>query len=200
MSERKSEPPAPAAPETAPEWSVKLPFDRLCQISQNHDLRPTEAQRAAIAARLGLVALNDLHFYFNTYPITDRRARLTGVVEADYVQACVVTLEPLETHVREPVTVDLVEASDPTVEEAVEELLVELEDPEPIADGRLDAGELAVQIFATTLDLFPRKPGLEPQSFVFGEDDESAPAVPETVEGKPSPFAALAALKRDKGH
>lgn len=195
MSDPKT--PLPDAP--PPEWSVPLNFERMQHAPQDRDLSAEAEVRTALATRLGLLSLEKLRFYFNTYPLAQKHVRLVGVVEAEYTQACVVTLEPLPQAVREPVTLDLVEAEAHGDDTPPEEMTVELEEPEFVENGRFDAGELAVQILAGTLDLFPRNPNLEPQTFVFGED-ESVEEVPQTEAGKPSPFAALAALKRGDKH
>jgi hypothetical protein len=69
----------------------------------------------------------------------------------------------------------------PTKKE-IERTLDDEDPPEPLPDGFIDLGALAVEFLALALDPFPRKPGA---AFDSADSDET-----------PSPFAALAALKQ----
>jgi uncharacterized metal-binding protein YceD (DUF177 family) len=110
---------------------------------------------------------------------------VSGRLRADLAQTCGITLEPLPALVDTSFSVRCVEESD--AETLPEELEVTLEDDDPpdvLEDGVIDLGAYVVEHLTLDLDPFPRKPGAE---FV---PPEQAP--------EPSPFAALAALKRDK--
>jgi uncharacterized metal-binding protein YceD (DUF177 family) len=110
---------------------------------------------------------------------------------------CVVTLEPFESEVSEDI--EAMFASPAEAEKAAKRYAARPEDqdpppdleepPDPIVDGRIDLGALAVEFFVLGLDPYPRKPGVE-----FA--DEIAPAEDTKDE---SPFAALAKLKAPKG-
>ena len=149
------------------------------------------AERAALAALNGLPAIASL-----TATLTVRRrgrdgAQVTGEVHAAITQVCGVTLEPF------PATVDeLIDLSFAPLEEArpkrrdsePAEEAVELggeDPPDPIVDGRIDLGAVAAEFFALGLDPYPRKPGV-------------AFAAPAPPDGKESPFAALAKLKKKR--
>jgi hypothetical protein len=55
----------------------------------------TPAERAALAAALDILSCDRLDVRYTLKPFGRDRYRLTGTLEADVVQACVVTLEPL---------------------------------------------------------------------------------------------------------
>ena len=97
-------------------------------------------------------------------------------------QTCVVTLEPFEAEVAEPVELrfaDLPEAAldggEPRVVEVAEE-----DAPDPIVSGRIDLGALTAEFLALGLDPYPRKPGV-----AFDAPGET----------RESPFAALGRLR-----
>jgi uncharacterized metal-binding protein YceD (DUF177 family) len=143
----------------------------------------------ALAREFGLPAIGRLTGRFHVEP-RRRGARVTGTVEADVTQVCVVTLEEFPAHVAE--TVDLAYSSEPEPRRAHEIPLGEIdvtlegdEPPEPIEDGAIDLGALTAEFLALGLDPWPRKPG--------AAFDAPATAPPDAP---PSPFAALRKLKQ----
>ena len=111
---------------------------------------------------------------------------MKGTVEADITQICVVSLDPFETHVSEPIDVDY-EAERPATRPSVVEpiTLGDRDPPETIVDGRIDVGVLASEFLTLSLDPYPKKPGVSFSDAAF------PPEQPD-----PSPFAALVQLKR----
>lgn len=107
---------------------------------------------------------------------------VTGRVRARVGQTCVVSLEPIETEVDEPIDVTFAPAvdSDAGAHKADEE------PPEPLIGGTVDLGAIATEFLILGLDPYPRKAGVE----------FSPPAV---EKDGPHPFAALAALKKGSG-
>ena len=67
------------------------------------DLRPDDAARQALAAELGILAIPELRFRGEIRADGRRDFLLEGRLEASVVQACVVTLAPVETRIEEPV-------------------------------------------------------------------------------------------------
>jgi hypothetical protein len=145
----------------------------------------TEAERAAITARLGIVAVLGLECRFALRRREDRpddKARGMvvgeGVLRATVVQDCVVTLDPFEETLTENFRVHFVRAGT-----EIEDIDPESDDELPYEGESIDLGEAAVEQLALVLDPYPRKPGAElPQGLGAG------PA---------SPFAALARRARD---
>ncbi|RDE08974.1 YceD family protein [Pelagibacterium lacus] len=113
-----------------------------------------------------------------------------GRVEGMVVQPCVVTGDPVEQAISEPVDRVFLPGHDAASEAtAGAEVFVNLEDddlPDYFDGNEIDLGELAMEIFALAIDLYPRKPGAELEAGSAGDDPAEL-----------SPFAALKALKKD---
>jgi uncharacterized metal-binding protein YceD (DUF177 family) len=145
-----------------------------------------DAERAAIAVRLGLEAVDRLEVAA-TLEATAEGARLTGSVTADVVQSCAATGLPVPATVSAPFALRYVTALDLPGEPEVEvELGDEDLDTMAFEPGGVDIGEAAVQTLALALDPFPRHPDAER---ILKERGVLS-------EGQAGPFAALAALKK----
>jgi uncharacterized metal-binding protein YceD (DUF177 family) len=178
------------APHHAPPAAAKAPWSHVVTVSQlgpetTLALEPSADTRAALARHVGALEVPELKAKLEL--VVNRRGdvhvagRLTGRV----VQACVVTLEPVEAAIDEEVDVRFSADARPVEFEpgAEIELSAEAEDPpEPIVDGRIDLGAILTEFFSLGVDPYPRKPGVA-----------WTPSAPE--EDKESPFAALARLK-----
>lgn len=180
-------------PEQTPEFSRLVARDQLggSRISQQISANPEE--RAALAARLGLVSLEHLSAELEIAPLGGGLVRLSGRFEAEVTQSCVVSLEPVESLVRERFS-QLYTLAPESRAGGAHEVIVdpEAEDPpEPVGARGLDLGEAVVQQLAVALDPYPRAPGarLEGGPGESQEDDEG----PRT-----GPFAALVELLRGR--
>ncbi len=124
-------------------------------------------------------------------------ARVTGTVEADIVQECVVTLGPVENRISESVDATYRPApSSKTQREKHEpEIIIDYgspDAPEMIEAGSLDLAALAIEHFSLGIDLYPRVPGHR-ADLQTDENDAT------TNDDKPvSPFAALAKFPVNK--
>jgi hypothetical protein len=128
------------------------------------EVKANPDERAALAARLGLVSVDSLHCTFDLARMIGGCVPARGMLRAVVVQACVVSLEPFEATVAEDFEVRFVPEgteSDEVDLEAVDEL--------PYSGSVLDLGEAAAEQLALALDPFPRKPGAE---LPEGADDE----------------------------
>ncbi|MEM8552531.1 MAG: DUF177 domain-containing protein [Pseudomonadota bacterium] len=144
----------------------------------------SEADRAAIAKELGIVAVKSLSADLCAQPWRGRGVRLTGTIIGEVVQECVVTLEPVEGSVNEPINASF---HPDAAQRSTVDIDPEAEDPPDPLEGRgLELWSVVVEHFALGLDPYPRAPGAAFQD----EVDEEA---------EPSPFAALAVLKH-KSH
>ncbi|GAB5375253.1 MAG: DUF177 domain-containing protein [Acuticoccus sp.] len=144
----------------------------------------SEAERAAIAEALDLVSLDSLTAELTVRPWRKEGVRVVGTVRADLAQACVVTLEPVHSHVEEDFDVRL----HPDAVECNSDVEIDVEaadPPEPLEGDLVDVGAIALEHFVLGVEPYPRAPGA-----VF---DTAGDAEEEAEE--PSPFAALAALK-----
>lgn len=150
-------------------------------------------ERAAIAKLLDLVSLEALDVSYRVKNAGGGVYRLTGRVKAHVVQACVVTLDPIEDHIDEALEVEFQpEERTPkksgAADDEAEDLSADFEsdfDVEPITGGRMDIGRVAFETLAAAINPYPRKEG--------AAFDWTAPEAGKT--GTVSPFAALAKLK-----
>lgn len=144
-------------------------------------IQPDEAQRRRIARSLDLVSLDAFDAELFVEPAREGW-RLSGRLQAEAVQACGITLEPLPVSIDETFSVGLVESAPVANDEGEVEVSIDDDAPDVIENGKIDLGQYAVEQLVLSLDPFPRKPGAE---FV---------QPPEPVEI--SPFAVLKSFKR----
>jgi len=119
--------------------------------------------------------------------------RVRGVVKAEIVQSCIVTLEPIDAKIDTEVDTIFVAENSRLARLPLDEngeLIISAEGPdipETFSGDTLDAGAIAEEFFELAIDPYPRKEGLEAASPVvvtYGEDDSEA-------EKPANPFAAL---------
>jgi uncharacterized metal-binding protein YceD (DUF177 family) len=170
------------------EFSRPVPVERLGHDERVYDIEANTDERAALAARFGILAVESLTARLRLKRVAGGTLlRLAGHFSADVVQSCVVTLEPVPAHLEE----DFVLTFSTERDEEGEEVVVGLDEEEPpelIENGIIDLGEAAAEHLALALDPFPRAPNA-----TFHGGDEPAPEPP----AKASPFAALASLKKN---
>jgi uncharacterized metal-binding protein YceD (DUF177 family) len=173
-------------PEQRGEFSRLVAADRLGDAEVTREIEAAPAERAAVARRLGLLALDSLTARVELRRLRGGLVRVAGRVEAAVVQACVVTLEPVPARVAADFAA--IYAAGPVAEERVANVAADAEDPpEPMVDGKIDLGETAVQQLAVALEPYPRSPGAEvPAEYAGADADDGRPG---------GPFAALAGLK-----
>jgi uncharacterized metal-binding protein YceD (DUF177 family) len=159
---------------------------RLDQVRDGErlDLVADEAERKAIAKRLGLLSLDRLEAHV-CLARTGDIVRATGRLLAALDQSCVVTGEPVAAHVDEPFA--LMFTPEPTGSAPDEEIeLGEADCDVVFYDGAvIDLGGALADTLALSLDPYPRSAGADA-------------ALKETgvlTEEQASPFAVLARLK-----
>ena len=133
-------------------------------------------ERAALARRFDLLALDRLEAVLELKRAGSGVVHVAGDLEADVVQACVVTLEPVPARIAERFTADF--AAEDNLRAGDEEIGFEDQDPpEPIRNGHIDLGELAAEQLALALDPYPRAPGAAvPEAYAPGEAAGEGPA------------------------
>jgi len=184
------------ATETFP-YSHKVHAGRVVDKDERLTVTPDETELEAIAAAYDLVVIRDLKADFTLKPYRKAGVRVVGPVRAEISQTCVVTLEPFESVLEvdvdrtfEPQSSRPRKIRDLNEDGEIEIDLETLDPPDVILDGVLDLGAVICEELALSLDPFPRKPGAEFEGG-DGEDDLAE----EEPDEKPSPFAALQALK-----
>ncbi|WP_428246926.1 YceD family protein [Ferrovibrio sp.] len=157
-----------------------------------------ESERRALAQRFGILGILKLEAEIRVLPLAEAgHYHLSGRLEAEVEQACVVSLEPVREVVSEafergfapPEAVAAALAALPELTEDEAELLdPDAQDPpDPIEAGVIDLGEVVAEELALSLNPYPRKEGA---SWPAGYSPDPEP------EAKVSPFAALAKLKQ----
>lgn len=138
-----------------------------------------------LAVRLNVDEVADLAVEAHMTPFGKRGMMAIGKVSGRVLQQCGVTLQPVWTALELDFTTEF-QPRDIVMQYVVPEDDFEAEVPEIIEDGAVDLGEVATQIFAMEVPVYPRAPDAEFNDVIDANDVE---------EEKPSPFAALQALK-----
>ncbi|MEN3288449.1 MAG: hypothetical protein V7634_2749 [Bradyrhizobium sp.] len=168
---------------TAPVLVAQIPDAGL-----HREIEADSATRRAIAEAAGLREVVSAQAAFDLALKRDGKVHVTGRVRAQVGQDCVVTLDPIENQIDEPV--DLIFAPPDQIRDMAD--LVdddpdgdaEVPDPpEPIENGQIDLGRIAADALFLGVDPYPRKPGAVFESEIVAAEPED------------HPFAALKALK-----
>lgn len=166
-------------------WNVRVRPDEVPETGRRFLLSADAATRSALARAAGVAAIARLEAAFDLTRTGRDGVRVTGTVAAMVRQACVVTLEPVDSEINEAVDVAFAAGAAGGAEPA--EIVVGAPDPpEPLIDGAVDLGAIATEFLLLGIDPYPRKPAA-----VF-----AAPPAEDTGAG---PFAVLAALKKPAG-
>ncbi|MBX9709551.1 MAG: DUF177 domain-containing protein [Xanthobacteraceae bacterium] len=166
-------------------WSMPVAVAQIPETGAHIEFEADAAQRDGLARLAGLRDVIEASAAFDLTHVAGGGIHAVGQVRALVGQSCVVTLEPVDNGIEEPINVifmpqsRIASASRPP--DGDDE---EIPDPpEPIIGGTIDLGKLAMDMLFLGIDPYPRKPGA-----VF---------VPPAVEKDPDehPFAVLKALK-----
>ena len=165
------------------------------------------AERTAIAADTGLPDLKSLYGRFSLSRRAGDRFDVTGGISAVVTEICGVSLEPFDSAVDAPIEIGFVdqafverEIRDPRPSRAMRQTGRrssehdtaprpvpgnddQVDAPEPIVDGRIDLGAVAVEFLTLARDPYPRQPGIRFDDIKLGAGEDA------------SPFSALAQLK-----
>jgi uncharacterized metal-binding protein YceD (DUF177 family) len=160
---------------------------RLDQIRDGErlDLVADDAERAAIAKRLGLAALDRVDAHA-TLTRTGDIIRAEGRLVATLNQSCVVTGDPIASHVDEPF--EILFTPEPSNAGPDEEVELGQSDLDVVFhDGAaIDLGTAIADSLALSLDPYPRSAGA----------DAALKEAGVITEEQASPFAVLAQLKK----
>lgn len=123
------------------------------------------AQRAALAREHGLLSVESYRAELLVTSWKRNGVKVSGRVEADITQACIVTLEPVGAHIDEPVEALLLPEGSKLGRQGFDgggEILLDAEgpdSPETFSGDTIDVGALAEQFFGLAIDPYPRKQG-----------------------------------------
>jgi uncharacterized metal-binding protein YceD (DUF177 family) len=177
----------------AVEFSRLILADQIGVQETVREIAANAAECAALAERFGLLSLDRLTASLGLVRRRSGLIEVHGRFEADLVQACVVTLEPVPAQLAAAFSVSFGVAPEASGADEGGEVVVSVEGedpPEAIVEGRIDLGEVVAQQLAVAIDPYPRSPAAA----------AAGSAEPEGEAGrKPSPFAGLAAWRRPEG-
>ena len=167
-------------------FSLALPIASI-RDGDRIDLAADEKECAAIAERLNLPSVGTL----KAHCVLERdgeTVKAAGRLKASLEQSCVASGEPIATSVDEPFELNFRPEPDGRPDEEIE---LQADDLDTIFhDGSVvPLGEALVDTLALVLDPYPRGPNATAALHEAGVLSEE----------EAGPFAALAALKRDKG-
>src|ERR1700722_16536932 len=175
---------------TADPWSVPVLVEQIPDTGLHREIDADPAARAAMAEVAGLREILSASASLDVTPESRGRVHVTGRVQARIGQTCVVTIDPIESEIDEPM--DLIFAPPeqiPVLSDLVDEAAesdTEIPDPpEPIINGAIDLGRLATDALFLAVDPYPRKPDAVFEPLIVAADPMD------------HPFAALKALQLD---
>jgi uncharacterized metal-binding protein YceD (DUF177 family) len=151
----------------APEFSRLVALARLGAEPFRQDIAATAAECAALARRFDLLALDRLCARVELSRLGKDRFVLHAAFEADFVQSCVVTLDPVKGAASEEFTLIY---GPPEAEAEIGGTVEDDFDFEPIVGTAIDVGEAVSQQFALALPPFPRLPGANVEAEMSLED------------------------------
>lgn len=169
------------------EFSRPIAADQIGPQETGREIVANAAERARLVERFGLLGLDRLAATLSLKRGRGGSIRVQGRFEAEVVQACVVTLEPVRARLSGSFAVAFGTGSAGGAG-AVVIAVDDADPPEELIEGRIDLGEIVAQQLAVALDPYPHAPGA-------GEKAEASDQGESGAEKTASPFAALARLR-----
>lgn len=171
-----------------PELSRPIKLDSLSSQTRAVAIEADDAERATLAARFDLIAVERLQATAEFTRDGDT-VDAVGHLSADVIQSCVASAEPVPAKIDEPFQLRFV--PDNMLENAAEEVELSERDCDVVgySGGAIDLGEAVAETLALALDPFPRSPNADAtlrEAGVLGEEDAG-------------PFSVLKALKEKLG-
>ncbi|MCB9983148.1 MAG: DUF177 domain-containing protein [Rhodospirillales bacterium] len=180
------------------EWSVLFDVEEMNRAEVTMTISPDDAARARLAQRLGVMAVEALEADIRvSHHGGEVSYYLQGRIRADITQECVVTLEPIQSHIEDDfeawfadpeAAVSIAKARHEKLNEKGHgelPILEEKDDPEALIDGKIDLGELVTQYLSLSINPYPHAEGVEYQEL------QAKMAVDEGADLVKNPFAAL---------
>jgi len=163
---------------SGPEFSRRVPLARLGPEPFRQEIEADKAECAALARRFGLLALDRLAADVELRRQGTDRILLRATFDAEFIQSCVVTLDPVAGAVSERFALLY---GPPELEESGVGGIEDDAAFEPLVGEAIDIGEAVAQEFALALPPFPRS-----------AEADNAAAPPAAQD--PGPFAELGRL------
>jgi len=146
--------------------SFRASVVRLPQKGMPVTIDADEAQRRQLADEHGLLGVRAFHAELVVSNWKSDGVKVSGRVSGDITQACVVSLDPIESHVEAEISVLFVPEDSRLAKVHTghrEEIILDADgpdSPEPFSGDSIDVGALAEEYFALAIDPYPRKEGV----------------------------------------
>lgn len=162
----------------------KLDVSRLPATGKDWNLVANENEREAIAKFAGFSTVENFGGEFHVAPFGEGGAEIAGHIDADIVQTCVVTLEPVREHIKAPIEIRFLPEKTQR-QDARKELVVDAfeDDPPESFDGFIDLWQLAIEALILHANPFPRSVDADEELAATAENNEDT--------GDGSPFSVL---------
>lgn len=178
-------------PQPEPEFSRPIRAEAVAAEGEQITIEADEAERRHLADRFALIELPALRAELRLDPLGHGAFALRGRFQADVVQRCVVTEQPLPAHVEGVVERRFAPAEELPLPPREEEVTADEEEPpEPIIDGVIELGEPVAEELALALDPFPRAADAAFEGYHAGPAGTG-----EGTADEGGPFAKLAKLR-----
>jgi hypothetical protein len=168
-------------------WTHPIRVADLPEEGVELELVPAETERASLARHVDVLAVPRLVVRLKLRADGRGGAAVEGMLEATVRQSCVVSLDPFEQAIVEPIMVRFAPAKISRSDKAGAVDAEEAGAPDPLIGGRIDLAAVVAEFLALAVDPYPRKQGAV---FIPPAEDEAA--------GRPTAFAALEKLKAGK--
>jgi uncharacterized metal-binding protein YceD (DUF177 family) len=172
--------------------SIPISAQEIGSAGRELSFSADEGERADLAERFGLQKVLELKVQGKLTKRGNGDVLFRGDLKAKVVQTCVVTLDPVENMLDEPVRLRFV--SEERIAETAREVVVdpgEEEEIEPVAGEVMDLGPAVAEQFGVALDPYPRKPGAELPGVVSIPDSQASGV----ASGTRRPFEVLKNLR-----
>lgn len=178
------------------EWVHLIDADDVAGEIVRVSITPDKEVRKNLVRRLGILSVDSLKADLELQREQGGMVvHIKGNILATLQQACVVSLDPIETKVNESFEAWFSDAEQAVALAKVKhdkqvkangetKILDEHEDPEAVVDGQINLGEVVTQHLLLAIDLYPHKEGL-----VYEYGDDQPQKIPEAF--KNNPFAKL---------
>lgn len=151
-------------------------------------VEPSASELKALSAALDLDGIEDLRAEYRLARRAGKIIVLKGRLKAKVRPTCVVTLEPFDLMIDEPVEMRFTEEHGRREDEGAGAHegggSGDADPPDVIENGQIDLGRVTTEFLSLAVPPFPRRPGVD-----FAGSEETP---------DPSPFAALEKLKGQK--
>lgn len=170
----------------APPLSVVYDLSDLSEAGAEITVAATPEQRAQLAKWVKVDSVEKFEGLVSLKRLSATRFAYRAEISADVIQSCVVTLEPVPSHLALEIDRSLLLVKLPRrgVAGPQEVFPASDEGPEQIEDTRYDIAAPLLEEFSLAIEPYPRAPGV-----VFNP--------PADEDSTRSPFEALKSLKRD---